>query len=311
MIMVYDARMLSGGHGPCKKLMALIFYVKNEKPKWLIIRGACAKLMRPKREEYAVNIVVLIKQVPESDALIQVQADGSGVEIEDRYCLNFFDSLAVEEALRIKERLGSGTVTCITLGTQKSIEVLRTAIAMGADEAILVADPALAGGDEYATAKALAAALKKLDYDLIICGREAFDDSSGIVGPLVAEFLGIPHITSVVKIDISTEKEAVIVERQEIIKTPLPVLLAAQKGLNEPRVPPVMGVMRATRAEIKKLDLAALGLSQAEVGRAGSREEIVRYHRPSSRPPVTMMQGAAADAVKQLVQCLREAAKVI
>ncbi len=282
----------------------------------MIIRGACAKLMPPKREEYAVNIVVLIKQVPESEALVRVQVDGSGVEIEDRYCLNFFDSLAVEEALRIKERLGNGTVTCITLGTQKSIEVLRTAIAMGADEAILVADPALAGGDEYATAKALAAALKKLDYDLIMCGREAFDDSSGIVGPLVAEFLGIPHITSVVKIDISTGKEKVIVERQvengkEIIKAPLPVLLAAQKGLNEPRVPPVMGVMRATRAEIKKLDLADLGLSQAEVGRAGSREEIVRYHQPPVRPPVTMMQGAAVDAVKQLVQCLREAAKVI
>jgi len=263
-----------------------------------------------------VNIVVLIKQVPESEAMVQVKADGSGVEIEDRYCLNFFDSLAVEEALQIREQLGSGTVTCITLGTQKSIEVLRTAIAMGADDAILLADPAFAGGDEYATAKALAAALKKLDYDLILCGREAFDDCSGIVGPLVAEFLGIPHITSVIKVDISTEKEGVIVERQvengkEIIKAPFPVLLAAQKGLNEPRVPPVMGVMRATRAEIKKLNLAALRLSQAEVGKTGSQEEIVRYQRPSSRPPVTMMQGAAADAVKQLVKCLREAAKVI
>jgi len=263
-----------------------------------------------------VNIVVLIKQVPESEALVRVQADGSGVEIEDRYCLNFFDSLAVEEALRIKERLGSGTVTCITLGTQKSIEVLRTAIAMGADGAILLEDPAFAGGDEYATAKALAAALKKLDFDLILCGREAFDDCSGIVGPLVAEFLGIPHITSVIKLDLSPENQAVIVERQvengkEIIKAPFPVLLGAQKGLNEPRVPSVMGVMRATRAEIKKLDLAALGLTQAEVGQEGSQEEIVRYQRPSSRPPVTMMQGAAADAVKQLVKCLREAAKVV
>ena len=263
-----------------------------------------------------MNIVVLIKQVPESEALVRVQADGSGIEIEDRYTLNFFDTLAVEEALRIKEKIGSGTVICITLGTQKSIEVLRTAIAMGADDAILLADPAFAGGDEYATAKALAAALKKRDYDLILCGREAFDDASGIVGPLVAEFLGIPHITSVIKVDISTEKEAVIVERQvengkEIIKAPLPVLLAAQKGLNEPRVPLVMGVMKATRAEIKKLDLAALGLSQAEVGKTGSQEEIVRYHRPSSRSPVTMISGAAADAVKQLVQCLREVAKVI
>jgi electron transfer flavoprotein beta subunit len=263
-----------------------------------------------------VNIVVLIKQVPESEALVQARADGSGVEIEDRYCLNFFDSLAVEEALRIKERLGSGTVTALTLGQQRSVEVLRTAIAMGADDAVLLADPAFAGGDGYATATVIAAVLKKRDHDLIFCGREAFDDSSGIVGPLVAEFLGIPHITSVVKVEISDEKEAVIVERQiengkEIIKAPLPVLLAAQKGLNEPRVPPVMGVMRATRAEIKKLDLADLGLAPSEVGRAGSQEEVVRYYRPASRPPVTMMQGAAADAVKQLITCLKEVAKVI
>ncbi len=263
-----------------------------------------------------MHIVVLIKQVPESDALIQVKADGSGVEIEDRYCLNFFDSVAVEEALRIKERLGSGRVTCITLGTQKSTEVLRTAVAMGADEAILLADPAFAGGDEYATAKALAAALKKLDYDLIMCGREAFDDCSGIVGPLVAEFLGIPHITAVVKIDVSTEKEAVIVEREiengkEIIKAPFPVLLAAQKGLNEPRVPQVMGVMKAARAEIKQLDLAVLCLLPSEVGKAGSQAEVVRYHRSAERRPVTIMQGVAADAVRQLVLCLKEVAKII
>ncbi len=263
-----------------------------------------------------MHIVVLIKQVPESEAMVQVHADGSGIEIEDRYCLNFFDSLAVEEALRIKEQLGGGTVTGVTLGTQKSIEVLRTAVAMGADDAILVVDPACAGGDGYATAKALAAALKKLDYDLILCGREAFDDSSGIVGPLVAEFLGIPHITSVIKVDISAGKDAAIVERQvengkEIIKAPLPVLLAAQKELNEPRVPPVMGVMRATRAEIKKLDLAAIGLTAAEVGKAGSQAEIVRYHRPPTRPPIIMIPGPATDAVRQLVQCLKEEAKII
>jgi electron transfer flavoprotein beta subunit len=262
-----------------------------------------------------VNRVVLIKQVPESEAVVQVQADGSGVEIEDRYCLNFFDSVAVEEALRIKERHG-GTVTAMTLGTQKSIEVLRTAIAMGADDAILLADPAFASGDEYATAKALAAALKKRAYDLILCGREAFDDSSGIVGPLVAEFLGIPHITSVIKVDLSPEKQAAIVERQiengkEIIKAPLPVLLAVQKGLNEPRVPSIMGVMKAARAEIKQLDLAALGLLPAEVGKAGSQAEIVSYHRPPERRPVTMMQGAVVDAVRQLVICLKDEAKVI
>ena len=263
-----------------------------------------------------MNIVVLIKQVPESEALVQVKADGSGVEVEDRYTLNFFDSLAVEEALRIKEQVGKGTVTVITLGTQKSLEVLRTGIAMGADEAVLLEDPAFVGGDEYATATALAAAVKGMAWDIIFCGKEAFDDSSGIVGPLVAEFLGIPHITTVAKVDFSPEERTVIVEREieggkEVIKAPLPVLLTAQKGLNEPRVPPVTGVMKAMRTEIKKLDRAAIGLSQDEVGKGGGKEEILRYHRPPQRPPVTMIQGEAVDVVKQVVALLKEEAKVL
>jgi electron transfer flavoprotein beta subunit len=263
-----------------------------------------------------VHIVVLVKQVPDSEAKVQIKADGSGVEVEDRYTLNFFDSLAVEEALRIKEQVEGSTVTVISLGGQKAIEALRTGIAMGADEAVLLDDPAFVGGDEYATAKALAAAIRRMKWDMILCGREAFDDSAGIVGPLVAEFLGIPHITTVVKVEFSPEDRAITVEREieggkEIIKAPLPVLLSAQKGLNEPRVPPVMGVMKAMRAEIKKLDLAALGLSQAEAGKSARREEILRYHRPPERPPVTMIQGEAADMVKELVTRLKEEAKVI
>ena len=263
-----------------------------------------------------VNIVVLVKQVPDSEAMVQVKADGSGVEVEDRYTLNFFDSLAVEEALRIKEQVGEGTVTVITLGTQKSLEALRAGIAMGADEAILLEDPAFVGGDAFATATALAAAVKEMKWDLILCGKEAFDDSSGIVGPLVAEFLGIPHITTVIKVELSREDRTVIIEREieggkEVIRAPLPVLLTAQKGLNEPRVPPVTGVMKAMRTEIKKLDRAAIGLSQDATGKNGSQEEILRYQRPPQRPPVTMIQGEAVDVVKELFTLLKEEAKVL
>jgi electron transfer flavoprotein beta subunit len=187
---------------------------------------------------------------------------------------------------------------------------------MGADEAILLEDPAFVGGDEYATAKALSVAMRGKELDMILCGKEAFDDSAGIVGPLVAEFLGIPHVTTVVKMDLTPDRRQVIVEREieggkEVIKAPLPVLLSAQKGLNEPRVPPVMGVMKAMRTEIKKLDLAAIGLPQAEAGKAGSREEIVHYHRPPERPAVTMIQGEAAALVQKLVALLKEEAKVI
>jgi electron transfer flavoprotein beta subunit len=263
-----------------------------------------------------VHIAVLVKQVPDSEAAVQVKADGSGVEIEDRYTLNFFDSLAVEEALRIKEQGGDSLVTLITLGEQKAVEALRTGLAMGADHAVLLEDPAFAGGDEYATATALAAALKGMSVDLVLCGKEAFDDSSGVVGPLVAEFLGIPHVTSVVKLDLSADKQSALIEREiesgkEMLKVPLPVLLSAQKGLNEARVPPVMGVMKAMRAEIKKLNLAALGLPAAVVGKAGSKEEILRYHRRPQRPTVTMLQGEALDIVRRLVRLLKEGAKVI
>jgi electron transfer flavoprotein beta subunit len=248
--------------------------------------------------------------------MVQVKADGSGVEIEDRYTLNFFDSLAVEEALRIKEQGGDTLVTIITLGGQKAVEALRTGLAMGADQAILLDDPAFAGGDEYATATALAAALKGMQVDMILCGREAFDDSSGVVGPLVAEFLGIPHVTSVVKIELSPDKASALIEREieggkEILRVSLPVLLSAQKGLNEARVPPVMGVMKAMRAEIKKLDLTAIGLPATAVGRTGSKEEILRYHRHPQRPTVTLLQGKAVDIVRQLVDLLKEEAKVI
>jgi electron transfer flavoprotein beta subunit len=180
----------------------------------------------------------------------------------------------------------------------------------------LLDDPAFAGGDEYATATALAAAIKGMQVDLILCGKEAFDDSSGIVGPLVAEFLGIPHVTSVVKVDITPEKGSAIIEREieggkEVIKVSLPVLLSAQKGLNEARVPPVMGVMKAMRAEIKKLDVAAIGLPPAAVGRPGSKEEILRYHRHAQRSAVTMIQGEVADMVRQLITRLKDEAKVI
>lgn len=263
-----------------------------------------------------MHIAVLVKQVPDSEATVQVKADGSGVEIEDRYTLNFFDSLAVEEALRIKGQGGDVVVTIITLGGQKGVEALRTGLAMGADQAVLLDDPAFAGGDEYATAMVLAAALKGMQVDMILCGKEAFDDSSGVVGPLVAEFLSIPSVTSVVKIELAPDKGSALIEREieggkEVIKVSLPVLLSAQKGLNEARVPPVMGVMKAMRAEIKKLDLAAIGLPATAVGKAGSKEEILRYHRHPQRPAVTMLQGEAADIVRQVVGLLKEEAKVI
>ncbi|RLA96373.1 MAG: electron transfer flavoprotein subunit beta [Deltaproteobacteria bacterium] len=262
-----------------------------------------------------MEIVVLVKRVPDSEAQVQVKPDGSGVTVEERYGMNFFDSLAVEEALRIKEKFG-GRVTAISLGPSQSVEVLRTAIAMGVDDAILLEEEALLGGDEYATARALAAAVKTLPYDLVLCGREAFDDSSGVVGPVVAQFLGIPSVTMVTKVEVEPEQRKVKVEREaeggrELIEAPLPALLTAQKGLNEPRVPPVMGVVKAMKAQIKKLDLGSLGLGPEEVGQKGAKLEVLRYIEPPKRRAVKYIKGEPPEMVKELIELLKTEAKAL
>jgi len=262
-----------------------------------------------------VEIVVLVKRVPDSEAQVQVKPDGSGVNVEERYGMNFFDSLAVEEALRIKEKHG-GKVTAISLGPSASVEVLRTAIAMGVDEAVLLEDEALQGGDEYAAARALAAAVKTMPHDLVLCGREAFDDSSGVVGPLVAQFLGIPSVTMVTKVEVMPEGGKVKVEREaeggkEILSVSLPALLTAQKGLNEPRVPPVMGVVKAMKAEVKRLGLGDLGLKPEDVGKAGSKVEVLRYVEPPKRRAVKYIKGEPQEMVKELIELLKTEARAL
>ena len=259
-----------------------------------------------------MEIICFIKQVPDNEAQVEVKGNGTGVNVEERYGLNFFDSLAVEEALRIKEKAG-GKVTAITLGPERSVEVLRTAIAMGVDEAHLISDSSLQERDEVSTARVLAEAAKKIGYDLILCGREAFDDSSGAVGPMVAEFLGIPAVSVVTRVEVHPEERKAVVEREmeggkEEIELPLPALLTAQKGLNEPRVPPVMGVMKAMKAEIKRWSLEDLGLDAEEVA---PRRKIIRYVPPPKRPPVRYIKGEPQEMAKELVELLRDEAKVI
>lgn len=257
----------------------------------------------------------MIKRVPDNEAQVEVKPDGSGVNVEERYGMNFFDSLAVEEALRIKEKVG-GKVTAISLGPSASTEVLRTAIAMGVDEAVLLEDEAFSGGDEYATARALAAAVKAMSYDLVLCGREAFDDSSGVVGPLVAQFLGIPSVTMVTKVEVMQQEGKVRVERdaeggKEVLSVALPALLTAQKGLNEPRVPPVMGVVKAMKVPIKRLGLAELGLEGQEVGHEGAKVQVLKYLEPPKRRAVRYVKGEPPEMVKELIELLKTEARVL
>jgi electron transfer flavoprotein beta subunit len=260
-----------------------------------------------------MQIYVLVKQVPDPEAMVKVKSD-SELEMENKYFTSFFDEIAVEAGLRLREKFG-GKVTVLTLDNRR-VDALRRGISMGADEAVQIADPAFEGSDQFVTARIFAAYLKDKPFDLILTGRQAMDDDAGIVGPALAECLSIPHVHSIIGLDVDGQKKEAKVVREvengrELLTCPLPALFTCQKGLNTPRIPLVMNVMKAMKAQIKRIDLAALGLDKNTVGAQGARIKIQKYFPPPKRPPVKMINEDFPDNVKTLVKLLREEAKVI
>ena len=263
-----------------------------------------------------MNVLVCMKQVPDTETLIKIKSDGSGIMTEDiKFVMNPYCEFAVEEALRIKEKFG-GEVILMTLGPQRAVESLRTGLAMGADRAIHLIDPAFEGADGFSTAKALAEAIKKESFDLILCGKQAVDDDMAQVGPILAEFLDLPQVTLITKLELFPDQKKARVEREveggkEVIEVGLPAILTCQKGLNEPRYASLPGIMKARKKEVKAVNLAALGLSADQVGATGSKTKIVKYIPPPSRPPGKIISGEVLEAAKNLVKLLREEVKVI
>jgi electron transfer flavoprotein beta subunit len=262
--------------------------------------------------EIKMEIYVLVKQVPDPEAIVKVKSD-TELEIENKYFTNFFDEIAIEAGLRLREKFG-GKVTVLTVDNKK-VDALRRGIAMGADDAIQITDPSLEGSDQFGIAKALAGYLKDKSFDLILTGRQAMDDDAGIVGPAVAELLGIPHANTIIGLEVEDPKKEVKVLREieggkEILSSSLPALFTCQKGLNNPRIPQVMNVMKAMKTQIKKVDLAALGLNAAEVGGQSAKIKIQKYLSAPKRPPVKMIKEDFPENVKVLVKLLKEEAKI-
>ena len=267
-----------------------------------------------------MNIVVCVKQVPATESKLQAATEGSDI---NRAGLNFvvnpYDEFAVEAALQIKERLGTGEVTVLSLrphAAQKTEEALRTCLAMGADKAVLLSDPALEGGDSFTTALVLSEAIRRLAFDLILCGKQAVDDDGGAVGIQVAELLGIPHVSIVNKLDVQLESRAVLASRQieggiELVEAPLPVLITCQKGLNEPRYPSLPGIMKAKQKPLEIWDCSTLGLTPAAVGSQGVKTTVLRLQAPPPQPGGRIIPGDARTAVTDLVRLLREEQKII
>lgn len=260
-----------------------------------------------------MNIVVLAKQVPDPEALIEVGADGSKLEIEQKFASNVFDEYALEEAVRLKEKHG-GKVRVITLGGGKATEIIRTGIAMGADEGVLLDDEAFFDGDGYATALALSKAVAKEPFDVILCGKQAIDDDRGEVGQMVAQFLGIPHVGGIIKLEIA-EGKAVTESSSDggkaIVETSLPALFTTQKGLNEPRVAPITGVMKAMKVTIPHLTPEDLGLNRDELGAAGSKAKAIKFMLPKKRRAVQMIPGESQEAAKEAVRILMDVERVL
>ncbi len=256
-----------------------------------------------------MNIIVLVKQVPDPEALVEIAASGKDLNIEPKFAINLFDEFALEEALRLKEKHG-GPVKIICLGGPKAIEALRTAIAMGADEAVLIEDESFAARDGYDTALALSRALQKETFDIILCGRQAIDRDRAEVPQMVAQFLGLPHVGVIVKLDIADGKataESSLEGTTEVIEVGLPAVFTAQKGLNEPRVPLITGVMKAMKAQIPKLTIDSLGVSKD----AGEKTSVLRYLPPKKRPAVQFIEGEPAQAAAEIVRILADVERAI
>jgi len=263
-----------------------------------------------------VNILVFIKQVADAEARIMISGDGKTLEIDNKYVTNFFDEFAIEEAIRIRDTIKEGQVTVCTYGPARAIETLRTAIAMGADKAFLIDSTNYESEDPAITARILAAFAAQKGYDLILCGRRAIDDENAIIGPMMAEFLGIVHVSSVTGVDIVDGAGIRVVGEIEggrkISDIVLPALLTTQKGLNEPRVPLITGVMKAMRTEIPTVDPLSLGIAKEQIDTDAAKVMVLSYEPPPQRPPVEIIEGASPEEkVKNLIQALREDAKVI
>lgn len=258
-----------------------------------------------------MNIVVCLKEVPDTETKVAI-ADGKSLKPDGvTFIPNPYDEFAIEEALSIKEAQGDGTVTLLSLagGAGKPAETLRKGLAMGADKAVLLQDDAFVGLDALATANVLAAAIEKIGYDLVLCGKQAIDLDQHQVPARLAEALGVPQACVVTQLEIGDGKATAhreIEGGEQVVEIPLPAVISAQKGLNEPRYASLKGIMQAKKKPMDTWGLGDLGDVNIE-----SKCEIVVMSLPPERPEGKLIEGEPEEQVKELVRLLREEAKVI
>ncbi len=254
-----------------------------------------------------MNIIVCVKQVPDTTEIKIDPVKGTLIREGVPSIMNHDDKHALEAALKIKK---GGKVTVLSMGPPQAEEVLREALAMGADEAVLLCDFKFAGSDTWATANAISAAIKKVgNYDIIMCGRQAIDGDTAQVGPQIAEQLNLPQVTYVRKIDVDGKKvkvERVLEDGYEIVEANFPVLLTFVKGGNEPIYPSLVGIQKAYEQDIKKWTAADIGVDETRTGLKSSPTSVFKSFTPQPKGGGTIMEGSLSEVSKKLANILKE-----
>ncbi len=257
-----------------------------------------------------MNIYVCIKQVPDTETKIKLNADNSGIDTTGiKWIVSPYDEFAIEEALRLREKNPGSTVTVLSAGPTRVVEAIRTALAMGADNGIHVEIPENA--DSNFAAKALAGALKKeAKVDIVFTGKEAIDDGAAQGSQLIAEYAGLPYVTVVLNAEYGASsikcKREVEGGSFEMIEVQLPALIAAQKGMNEPRYASLPNIMKAKKKEVKVLKAADVGVSDAD-----QKIRFKNFQLPPPKAAGKKLAGDPAGQAKELARLLHEEAKVV
>ena len=278
-----------------------------------------------------MKILVIVRQTPDTEAKIQANASGNGIETSDiKWILNPFDEFAVEEAVQIKEATGAELIV-LTVGPDRSVEALRTALAMGGDSSIHIKDESFGEMDSYALAKVIASKIKAMgDVDLIFAGKKWIDEESGQVAIQVAEELAIPQATLATRVAVDEGAKKVKVQSeieggQRIVEMTFPALITCERGLNEPRYASLPGIMKAKKKPLEEvlidsIDLEETGLTQDGLGSAGSRIKVDSIDIPVIKRSLNIIKGEKADTVQadeiqkaseNLAKLLREEAKIL
>jgi electron transfer flavoprotein beta subunit len=259
-----------------------------------------------------VKIAVCLKQVPETTE-VKINPQTNTLMREGVASItNPFDEFALEEGLLTREKYG-GEVHVMSMGPPQAIEILKNALAVGADKVYLLSDPAFAGADTLATAYTLAKTIEKIGgVDLVICGKQAIDGDTAQVGPGIATRLGIPQLTYVAKVrEIDPAKKKIVVERmlengREVVECSLPVVITVMKDINEPRLPSLLGIKKAAKATIPTWTAKEIGVDENRVGLKGSPTWVWKVFSPESRGGGEILKGEPTEVVPLLVNKLMD-----